>query len=214
MPQRLAGIRMEPPPSPPVDRGQRKAAAAAGAAGGVVGVPGVAAVVTEAVFAHADEGEFRGVGLAEDDGAGVLDAFDDGGVFFRDAVFEEEGAGGGGDAPGHLGVFDGDGQAVESAQLVAAHDGILGGLCVGEGLVVGDEEEGVKLGIDSFDPVEEELGELYGGDLPGGDQLEEVGGGGVGEFLVRHGVAVPWKRWGFAVIRGAFGGRLWRRKRR
>ena len=141
--------------------------AAAGAARGVVGIPGVATMVAEAVFAHADEGELGGIGLSKDDGARIFHPFDDGGVLVGYAVFEQEGAGGSGDALGHLGVFDGDGEAVERAEVVASHYGVLGSFGGGEGLVVGDEEVGVELGIQAVDTFEEEFGEFYGGNLLG-----------------------------------------------
>ena len=121
----------------------------------------------------------------------LLDAFDDGGVFFGDAVFEEEGAGGGGDALGHLSVFDGDGQAVEGAEPVARMMASSAALASARAWSWVTMRKGVKLGVDSFDPLKEEFGEFDGGDLLGGDKLEEVGGGGVGEFLVRHGADVP-----------------------
>ena len=99
-------------------------------------------MVAEAIFAHADEGKFRGVGLSEHDGAGVLDSFDGGGVPLGYAVLEQKRAGGGGNALGHLGVFDGYREAVERSEVVAAlHYGVLGGFGVGEGLIAGDEEE-------------------------------------------------------------------------
>ena len=77
-------------------------------------------------------------------------------------VFEDDRPAGGTDAGSHLVVFDGDWEAVEGAEVVAAHDGVFGGFGLFDGDVVGDEEEGVKLMVNVIDAFQEEFGELDG----------------------------------------------------
>ena len=57
-------------------------------------------------------------------------------------------------------------------------------------MVVGDEEEGVKLMVNVIDAFQEEFGELDGRDLSRFDEIEQVGGGLVCEVLVGHDVGV------------------------
>ena len=70
---------MEPPPSEPVAREQSPAMRAAPAPpldppAGTLGVPRVSAGVAEKVLGGAGLAELRGVGLAEDDRAGLPDS--------------------------------------------------------------------------------------------------------------------------------------------
>ena len=63
-------------------------------------------------------GEFGEGGFGDDDGAGVAEVFNEGGVVGRDQVFKGEGAAGGGEAAGEDVVFEGDGDAVQQAQVL------------------------------------------------------------------------------------------------
>ena len=90
------------------------------------------------------------------------DAVEECGVVLWDVVFEDDGSAGGADAGGHLVVFDGDGQAVEWAEVVAVHDGVFSGFGLFDGDVVGYEEESVELVVDVFDALDEEFGQLDG----------------------------------------------------
>ena len=59
-------------------------------------------------------------------------------------------------------VLNGNRQAVEGAELVAAHDRGFGGAGGIEGSVAVDGEVGVDEGIDRFDAVEDGPGQLNG----------------------------------------------------
>ena len=166
-------------------------------------------MVAEAVFAHADEGELGGIGLSKDDGSRIFHPFDDGGVLLGYAVFEQE-------EPVVVGmplvIW------VSLTEIGRPWRGPSRRLALWRprqlwrrrGLVVGDEKVGVELGIQAVDTFEEEFGEFYGRHLLGGDELEQVCGGGVCEFLVRHGEGLLKKGVG-AVGRRFFHSRSFRR---
>ena len=121
---------MEPPPSEPVAREQRPAMRAAPAP--PLEPPLVRSVfqgfrqaLAEKVLGGAGLAELGGVGLAEDDGAGLPDSLYGDGIFVGDVVSEDVAAHSAADALGELQVLDGDGDAVEGPEVVAAGHGVL-----------------------------------------------------------------------------------------
>ena len=166
--------------------GQRRRRAATAAAGRVVGVPRVAAGFADEVLGGAGLSELGCVGLAQDDGAGGLDALDDDGVDLRHPVSEYGGAQGGGHALGQLQVLDGDGDAVERPQSVAAPDGFVGSAGIGQRLIRAEGQVGAEPRVQLVDALVEQLGEFHGGDFTGSNHAPDFGGGGKGEFGVHN----------------------------
>ena len=161
---------------------QGRARAAAGAAGSAGGVPGVAAGFAHLVLGGARLPELRGVGLAQHDGAGGLDALHHHRVYLGDAVAEQGRAHGGGDALAHLQVLDGDGDAVQRPQRPAAGHGVIGGAGVGQRLLLAEGEVGVQPGVQPLDALIEMLGDLHRRHLPRPDGLGKFRGGHIGQF--------------------------------
>ena len=166
------------------DQGGCRAAAAA--ARRVVGVPGVAAGVADQVLGGTGLAELGGVGLAQDDGAGGLDPLDDDGIHVGHAVAEYSGPHGGCDPVGQLQVLDGDWDAMQRAEGIAAPHRFIGGAGIGEGLVRAEGEVGAEAWVEFLNALVEQLGEFDGGDFSIGDHTPDFGGGGEGKFGV-HG---------------------------
>ena len=72
-------------------------------------------------------GEFVEIGFADEDGAGIFERGDDGGVFERKKIAKKFGAAGGAKAGGVEIVFQRDGDAVERAEVAAGLCGALWG---------------------------------------------------------------------------------------
>ena len=70
--------------------------------------------------------EFRNVGFAKDDGASGFFALHDAAIEIGNGVFMERGTVSGADAGGFVEVFDGDGETVQGAELVAFGNGFVG----------------------------------------------------------------------------------------
>ena len=128
--------------------GYGRGRAAAGAARCAFGVPGIAAGRTEQVVAHILVAEVGRVGLAGDDAAGGFYAAGDGAVEVGDLVLSEDRAAGEAQTVAGFEVFDGDGQAVQEAEFVAAHDGSFGGAGGVKGAVAVYVEVGVDGRVD------------------------------------------------------------------
>ena len=66
----------------------------------------------------------------------------------------------------------------------AGGDALVGGAGGSEGTVTIDSDEGVELGIERVDAVEEQGREFDGGDLPGVERAAQFREGGVDHFSV------------------------------
>ena len=170
-PQQEAGILIEPPPSVPCASGRRPAASAAAAPpldppGVRLGVPGISGVPVQLRFRERDRPELRGVRLAEDDEAGLAQPPDDGGIEVRNVVGERAARVRRADVLRRGQVLDRDRDATERG--VAPRS--VGGSRILERLFATHGDEGVQLGIEPFDPIEVELGELERRDLLVSDQ--------------------------------------------
>ena len=95
------------------------------------------------VLVRAAHGKLVAVGLAEDHGTGLLEAFDGGGIVGRDVGLEDLGAAGGGDVAGADDVLHGDGNAGQRGQRVAFGDHGVDSVCLRIGAVNGEREERV-----------------------------------------------------------------------
>ena len=170
--------------------GHGRGGAAAGAARGAISVPGIAARIAELVVAHVLVAEVGRIGLADDDGAGGLDAAGDGAVVAGDLVGVEDRAVGVAQTGAGFKVFDGDGQTVQEAEVVAAHDGGFGGASDVEGAVAVDGQIGVDGGVDALDAVQHGLDQFNRGEAFGAHGGGEFGGGRAAQFGRGH-LCVP-----------------------
>ena len=169
-----------------VDRAKAGGGGRAGAAGRAAGGAGLVArvdgVAVQGVFCEQAHREGRGVGAADDDGAGAAEVFDQGGVFLGDVVAERFHAVVGGVAL-LVGVdLGGDGDAVQRAEGVPAVLCRVRCCCGGEGFIVQAADDGVDGGVDRVDAGEDGFGRLCGGDLAGADQPCEVNAVELPEF--------------------------------
>ena len=157
------------------------AGACAGTGGAFFEEPGVQGLAAEpdVVEGEGAEGE-----LGDEDGSGFVEALGDGGVGGGDAVAEGFGAVGGGDVGGVEEVFGSPGDAVEWAAVVAGCYFGVGFLCLLEGVVGGEGDDAVELGIELLDAVEVDLCEVLAGELAGFDPAGELGYGGEGDLVV------------------------------
>ena len=137
--------------------------------------PGVAGGAVEPALATA-HGEFEQIQFTEEDGAGLFEAGDDGGVGGGDVVGCGARAVGGTDAFGGDDVFDGVGDAVEGAFVAAFGDFGFGLFGMGASAFRGDGEEGVDLFVVGGDLGETGVGEFDGGELAGLEEWPEFGG--------------------------------------
>jgi len=102
-------------------------------------------------------------------------------------VLEGLGTVGGGDVGGVEEVFCAPGDAVEWAAVVSGGDFGIGcfGLC--EGVVAGEGDDAVDLGIEALDAGEVDLGEAGAGEFAGLDPAGEMVDGGEGDGFVGGG---------------------------
>ena len=127
------------------------------------------------VLARGAKGELVKVALSHDDSAGCAQPFDDGRVRAGNVGSPHAGGGGRRDAAHVDEVFDRDGDAVERAATAPAGDFLIG---VPRGLPGGfreDCDEGVQPGVLARDARETALGDLFGGDAPGGNLRRQLG---------------------------------------
>lgn len=137
-------------------------AAAGGATGDAGGIPGVAGGEEGGVFGGTAHGELVHVKSAEENGAGLAEALDDGGVVGGAELAEDLGAAVERMSPVAEHVFEGDGHAEEGLLGVggARRQGAVGGVGLGEGVVGIVAEEGFYLAVDAGDLVETRLGDV------------------------------------------------------
>ena len=174
-PLQCAGQRSEPPMSlpcamVPMPAATAEARAARGAAAGDVRVPGIERQSVQRIVGEAAEREFRRVGKADDDRAGLLQVTHHGRIRRRDEVLV------GGNAV-EIGpafvvdvLLDGDGHAVQQPEFAA-----LGALLVGrmrglQRVLAEIDDDRVQPGIDRMHPLQMRLDGLHRGDGAGADR--------------------------------------------
>ena len=118
MPQNAAGIRIEQPKSVPCASGTIPVATATAEppddpAGLSAGFHGLRVAPNKRIDGVGAGREFRRIGLAEDDGAGLAQPLDRGGILVGHEILVERRAEGGADALGERHVLDHDRQAVQ-----------------------------------------------------------------------------------------------------
>ena len=114
-------------------------------------VPGIAGRAEHRIDGVGAGREFRRVGLAEQDGAGRLEAADHLGVFSGNEVGVERRTIGGADAGGLGHVLDAEGQAFERRGRLACHDLRLGTPRRLAGRVGGERHDRIEAGIEARD---------------------------------------------------------------
>ena len=124
-------------------RGDGRGFAAAGAAGGIGGIPGIGSFAGEAIVCFVSHQEFGRVGVAEEDGSGVFEARNDGGVGVGNVILAEEGAGGAGPSSDVERGFDGERNSFEGAGRIAGGETGFGFARAGEGGFGVDVDEGI-----------------------------------------------------------------------
>ena len=169
-PLQAAGMRVEPPASvPTADRahagGERDRGAARGAAAGAVGRPGVARAAEQRRLGVGHVPELGRRGLADQDGAGALEARDRDGVLLGHVVLVD----GGGERRAHaLGVdevLDVERHAVQGTELGALREGLVGGGGIGERLIRTQGDEAVAGGLHLLGARQRGAHHLDGGDF-------------------------------------------------
>ena len=150
--------------------GDRRTRAARGAAAGDVRVPGIERQSVQRIVGEAAEREFRRVGEAENDRAGLLQVTHHGRIRRRDEVLV------GGNAV-EIGpafvvdvLLDGDGHAVQQAEFAA-----LGALLVGrmrglQRVLAEIDDDRIQPGIDRMHPLQMRLDGFHRGDCAGADR--------------------------------------------
>ncbi len=138
------------------------------------GVPGIAGAASIPDITHSEcaEGE-----LGDEDGAGLVEALDDGGVFVDGLMFESARAPGGGVALDSEEILGAPGQAVEGTAVVSASDVGVGFAGLGEGAVFGEGDAEVEDGVVAAEAGDVHLGEVGGGDFAAADEAGEGHGG-------------------------------------
>ena len=159
-------MRTEPPPSLPTASGpmpaaHRRTGACARAAGRALQVPRVARRLEHGVVARAAVAELRYVGLAQDDRAGIPQAFDHHVVLLGHKILVGDGAGDGGQIPGADEVLDADRHARERSRVLARRDlGIYLPRGCGTGVVGRGRAERVHVGLHLLHVGDNRIGDL------------------------------------------------------
>ena len=135
-------------------------------AGHAVGIPGVAHGPVVRGFVRRAHGELVHVEFAQRDEAGLIAAFDDGGVIGCDEVFQHARTAGGAPAVLAEDVFVGDRYASEWAGLACGTGGI-GGFGSRARLFFVNGDKSVDGGVVLGDTAEEQIGQFQAGNLFG-----------------------------------------------
>ena len=159
------------------------AAAAAAGPGGIVGVAGLS---EDRVVGLGPGAEFRGVGLADGDGPGLLQAFHDERVPGGHEIPVGQGTEGGSDPLGPHQVLVGHGKAVEGTHSIPGCQGLVGGAGLLPGPVRHQGHDGVDLWIEAIDLSEMGFQHLAGGKLPGPDAPAQLGRGQETDLSIGH----------------------------
>ena len=191
MPQRAAGMRMEPPVSLPVVMVHWPAAVAEPEPPlepplTPLGVPGVVHMAVVGVLAGGAIGELVHIQLAQQDGPGLAESGGHSAVLGGYEGVEDAGAGGGADAASVEEVFQSHGDAVERAAVAPGADVALGLPGGGQGLVGQQGDEGVQPRLGGSDTGQVGLDDFDGRDFAIADSATEVGGAHVADFEFVH----------------------------
>ena len=133
--------------------------AAGRSTGEMLAVPRIACRRPGQVEGRTTVGELMRRQLAEQDGTGLMQLRDGGGVEIRDIVGARARVARRADAGGAVDVLQRERNAVHRAAIVACHDLGFRDACLIQRLVRGDQQIGVELRIDGGDAVEEGAGQ-------------------------------------------------------
>ena len=148
----------------------------------------------QARHAGAEHAPVRHDGGAEDDAAGLFDAFDDRTASDRDDRIHAGVPGGHRDPGSGEVLLHGDGYAVNGSGGLAPVPTLLTGARGREGALEVDLPEGVELGLSSLDDGGHVVEHVHGRQVSGGIRGDELGGAEAGWSArrVRHGRPSAW----------------------
>ena len=152
-------------------------AAARGAAGVLGGIEGIARRPEQVVVAGATKAHHRAVGLAQEDGAGLLDPLGEGAVEIRHEVLERAHAAEGA-RPARLEVeqiLDRRRHAVQRAERRARHQRLLGRPRSLAGIVEAEIDESVEARVARLDPRDEGVHDLDRRQVAPADAQRQLG---------------------------------------
>ena len=122
--------------------------------------------------------------LREENGAGGVEALDDGGVFLGNAIAERLRAIGGGNAGGVEKILAAPGNAVKRTAIFSGGDFCVGLFGLGEGEIAGEGDDAAELGIELLDAAQIDVREALGGEFALFDPARELGDWGEGDVGV------------------------------
>ena len=154
-----------------------------------VQVPGIQCPARKQVVALDPEGEFRQIGLGQQDTTGLLHASHAGSVRIGNAPLEDGRAELGQHAGSIEAVLGREGDAMQRAELFARHDGGFGGLGSLQ-RVVGHGDNRIDAGIRKVNAVEVRLHHFYRRHFLRADQFSELGGVLIDKSGVHRGVSL------------------------
>ena len=169
--------------------GDRRRGAAAGAAGRALQVPGVARDPEQQVLGERRVPELRRVGLAQQDGARLLQPLHLHGVPVRPVVLVRHRGVCGWESLGVLQLLHAEGEPGQRADILPAGDAVRSGTGVRQRLLRSHGDEGVEGRIDLLDALEGGLHQLHGRELARANRRREF----VSRFEpeLRHGHSSP-----------------------
>ena len=121
------------------------------------------------------EGQSAEAEFGEKHGAGGVEAFYNGGVFFRNAIAEWFSAVGSGDVGGVEKILAAPGDAVKRAAIFTSGDFCVGLSGLGEREIAGEGDDAAELGIELLDAAQIDLCEALGGEFALFDPAGELG---------------------------------------
>ena len=168
IPQQCAGTRMLPPVSLPMSSGDPPVAmmaaaprCAAARTRDIKRVVGAAVNLVVGLEAPRQR-QLRGVGLAENDSAGIAQSPDHGRIVVGDELTPSGGTAGGDDASRIQRVLDGDGDAVQRSPRLASCKLRIGRFRFGLGTLSRELHHRIQLAVDLFDARQQRRDHLDG----------------------------------------------------
>ena len=163
-------------------RRQRGRGTARGTAGDAAVVERIVGGAVHLVVALEVREHERNVGLAEDDGPGLLEFLDGLGVFPGDVVPPVGVAPGGRRAGQVIGLLEGHRHAVQRTRFAAGSDSAVGVPSLLDGLFAHVHHQGVQRIVVPVDPFQVVAQDLFAAEFPGADPRRDFGCGQKGKF--------------------------------
>ena len=168
--------------------GNRRSLSAAGATGRLVGVPRIHGLAEYLIGGLGPQSEFREVGLSQQDGSGLLEAANRGGILSGNAALEQFRSAGGPDSGSVETVFGGKGDSMQGPPQLAPHHGGLG---LARTLPASSRQgdDGIQPGIEGSDALQVGIQNLHRRKRLGADPLRLTGQTGVTDVRLGHGAS-------------------------